>query len=139
MRIEDYEAQEIADFLLNIENPEEDSEITEEALFNNYGIGLETFTEIVNKLFETLDLGTSPLTNEAFVGFSKGNQWLAKKSVNSQFIGAIINWCTDGSGEIEEGKRGYVKTITSGGKPKFDITITRPNEDYEEFEESEEN
>ena len=126
MKIEEFEAQEIADFLLNIENPEEDSEITEEALYIHYGIGIETFTEIVNKLFETLDLSLSPLTNKAYIGFSKGNQWMAKKKINSKFIHALIHWCTDGLGKIEEGKKGYVKTITIGGKPVFDITISHP-------------
>jgi hypothetical protein len=126
MKIEEFEAQEIADFLLNIENPEEDSEITEEALDIHYGIGIETFTEIVNKLFETLDLSLSPLTNEAYIGFSKGNQWMAKKKIDSKFINALIHWCTDGLGKIEEGKKGYVKTITNGGKPEFDITISHP-------------
>jgi hypothetical protein len=81
---------------------------------------------IVNKLFETLDLSLSPLTNEAYIGFSKGNQWMAKKKIDSKFINALIHWCTDGLGKIEEGKKGYVKTITNGGKPEFDIIISHP-------------
>lgn len=126
MRIEDFEAQEIADFLLNTNNPEEDSEISETALFDNYGIGLDTFTEILNKLFETLDLSLSPLTNEAYIGFSKGNQWMAKKKIDSKFISAVIHWCTDGECKLPKSSKGFIKTITANGKPEFDITISHP-------------
>lgn len=118
------EAQEIADVLLKIENPDEDYATTENALAEKWNIDLDTFQEIANGIFQMIDFGMSPLTQTAFVGISKGNEWLAKKSVNQQFIHALINWATEGE-EIPEGSKGFKRTITKSGKPEFDIAITK--------------
>lgn len=122
------EAKEIADILTNTENPDEDYAITENALAEKWDIDTDTFHEIANGIFQMIDFGMSPLTQTPFVGISKGNMWLAKKEVNQQFIHALINWATEGE-DIPEGSKGFVRTITSGGKPKFDITISRPKLD----------
>ena len=119
------EAKEIADVLTKTENPDEDYSITENALADKYNISLEDFHEIVDGIFRMIDFGISPLTQTPFVGISKGNEWLAKKEVNQQFIHVLINWATEGE-DIPEGSKGFVRTITSGGKPEFDITISRP-------------
>jgi hypothetical protein len=124
------EAKEIADVLTKTENPDEDYSITENALADKYNISLEDFHEIVDGIFRMIDFGISPLTQTPFVGISKGNEWLAKKEVNQQFIHALINWATEGE-DIPEGSKGFVRTITSGGKPEFDITISRPKPDVE--------
>ena len=124
------EAKEIADVLTKTDNPDEDYSITENALADKYNISLEDFHEIVDGIFRMIDFGISPLTQTPFVGISKGNEWLAKKEVNQQFIHALINWATEGEG-IPEGSKGFVRTITSGGKPEFDITISRPKPDVE--------
>jgi hypothetical protein len=119
------EAQEIADVILQIENTEEDSDVTEDALAEKWNIDLDTFQEIANSIFQMMDFGLSPLTNTPFVGISKGNMWLAKKEVEQQFIHGMISWATDGKCSIPEGSEGCVKTISSGGKPEFDITISK--------------
>lgn len=124
------EAKEIADVLTKTKNPDEDYSITENALADKYNISLEDFHEIVDGVFQMIDFGISPLTQTPFVGISKGNMWLAKKEVNQQFIHALINWATEGE-DIPEGSKGFVRTITSGGKPEFDITISRPKPDVE--------
>ena len=124
------EAKEIADVLTKTQNPEEDYSITENALADKYNISLEDFHEIVDGIFRMIDFGISPLTQTPFVGISKGNEWLAKKEVNQQFIHALINWATEGE-DIPEGSKGFVRTITSGGKPEFDITISRPKPNVE--------
>lgn len=124
------EAKEIADVLTKTENPEEDYSITENALADKYNISLEDFHEIVDGVFRMIDFGISPLTQTPFVGISKGNEWLAKKEVNQQFIHALINWATEGE-DIPEGSKGFVRTITSGGKPEYDITISRPKSNVE--------
>lgn len=124
------EAKEIADVLTKTENPDEDYSITENALADKYNISLEDFHEIVDGIFRMIDFGISPLTQTPFVGISKGNEWLAKKEVNQQFIHALINWATEGE-DIPEGSKGFVRTITSGGKPEFDITISRPKPIFE--------
>ena len=124
------EAKEIADVLTKTDNPDEGYSITENALADKYNISLEDFHEIVDGIFRMIDFGISPLTQTPFVGISKGNEWLAKKEVNQQFIHALINWATEGE-DIPEGSKGFVRTITSGGKPEFDITISRPKPNVE--------
>ncbi len=124
------EAKEIADVLTKTENPDEDYSITENALADKYNISLEDFHEIVDGIFRMIDFGISPLTQTPFVGISKGNEWLAKKEVNQQFIHALINWATGGE-DIPEGSKGFVRTIISGDKPEFDITISRPKPNVE--------
>ena len=119
------EAKEIADVLTKTENPDEDYSITENALADKYNISLEDFHEIVDGIFRMINFGISPLTQTPFVGISKGNEWLAKKEVNQQFIHALINWCTEGE-KIPEKSKGFVRTITLKGKPEYDITISRP-------------
>lgn len=124
------EAKEIADVLTKTENTDDDYSITENALADKYNISLEDFHEIMNGIFKMIDFGISPLTQTPFVGISKGNMWLAKKEVNQQFIHALINWATEGI-DIPEGSKGFVRTITSGGKPEFDIAISRPKPNVE--------
>ena len=117
------EAQEIADYLLEIENPAEDNDITENALAEKWNIDLDTFQEIANGIFKMIDFGMSPITQTAYVGISKGNEWLAKKEVDQQFISAVINWCTEGE-KIPKETNGRIRTITKEGKPEFDIQIS---------------
>ena len=124
------EAKEIADILTNTENPDEDYSVTENALFEKWGIDCGTFEEIANGIFQMIDFGISPLTQTPYVGISKGNEWLAKKEVNQQFIHAIINWATEGE-EIPKESKGFIRTITLGGKPEYDIKISRPKVDTE--------
>ena len=119
------EAKEIAQFIFQIEESEYDYEITDTAVYDNFGVDLEGFHEIVNALFKILDFGISPLTQTAFIGFSKGNEWLVKKEVNQKFIHALINWATEGE-EIPADKKGFIRTITLNGKPEYDIQISRP-------------
>lgn len=119
------EAKEIADILTEVENPDEDYSISENAVAEKWNISLDDFHEIADGIFRMIDFGISPLTQTPYVGISKGNTWLAKKEVNQQFIHALINWATEGE-EITEGCKGFVRTITSGGKPEYNISISRP-------------
>ncbi len=119
------EAKEIAAVITNTENPDEDYAITENALVEKWGIDMDIFHEIADSIFGIIDFGISPLTQTPYVGISKGNEWLAKKEVDQQFIHALINWATEGE-DIPVDSNGFVRTITIGGKPEFDITISRP-------------
>ena len=119
------EAQEIADVLLKLENPDEDYATTENALAEKWNIDLDTFQEIANGIFQMIDFGMSPLTQTAYVGISKDKrEWIAKKECDQQFISAIINWATEGE-EIPKDSKGFVRTITKGKEPEFDITISK--------------
>lgn len=79
VKLDQDEAKEIADVLTNIENPDEDYAITENALVEKWGIDTDTFHEIADGIFQMIDFGISPLTQSPFVGISKGNEWIAKK------------------------------------------------------------
>lgn len=119
------EAKELAEFLLKIENPNDDYDTVENALCDKWNIDLGTFEEIANGIFKTLDFGLSPITNTAFVGFSTGNMWISKKEVDQQFIAGLIHWCTEGE-EFPKNSKGFLKTITKNGKPEFEIVIRHP-------------
>lgn len=131
------EAKEIADVLTETENPDEDYSITEIALADKYGISLEDFHEIMNGIFQMIDFGISPLTQTSFVGISKGNQWLAKKEVDQQFIHAIIEWATQGE-DITKPGTGFKREITVNSNKTIDAyskTATTPcNCDNDECE-----
>ena len=119
------EAKEIADILTKTENPDEDYSITENALAEKYGISLEDFHEIVDSIFQMIDFGISPLTQTAFVGISKGNEWIAKKEVDQQFIHAIIEWATEGE-DITKPGTGFMREISVNGEIEYEITIKKP-------------
>jgi|SRR5690554_4372278 len=119
------EAQELADTILNVHNPDEDYTTTENTLFEAWEIDLDTFQEIANAIFQTVDFGISPLTQTPYVGFSKDKkEWIAKKEVNQQFIHALIEWCTEGE-KIPKESKGFIRTITKNNKPEFEIIIRR--------------
>lgn len=126
IRLDWEEAKEIADIITNTENPDSDYAITETALVDKWSIDMDTFHEIAESIFKLLDFGISPLTQTPFVGIANGNVWLAKKEVNQQFIHAIINWATEGE-EIPEESKGFLRTITLGGKPEYNISISKPD------------
>lgn len=120
----DYDdTKEIARALLKLKE-EADYETIDNALHEKWGIDDESLQEILNRVFDILDFSISPLTQTAYVGIAEDQTWLAKKEVNQQFIAALINWCTEGE-EIPEGTKGFERTITSNGKPKYKITIEK--------------
>jgi hypothetical protein len=120
------EAQEIADHLLKIDNPESDYDITENALADKWNIDVDSFTEIINGLFQMIDFGISPLTFTVNTGFTTGEKWIGKKESQNKFLQAIILWCTEGD-DIPEDHKGFIRTIKSSyGEFQYDITISRP-------------
>lgn len=124
-KLDYFEAAEIADVLLKIENTDEDIEITENELAERWNISLEDFHEIANGIFQMIDFGMSPITQTPYVGISKNKrEWLVKKEVDQQFIAAMINWATEGE-NITEGIEGFARTITKSGVPEFDIIIKK--------------
>jgi hypothetical protein len=125
-KIDYYEAYEIACEILGVEPDEdENTEKCEELLSEKWGISLEAFHEIMICVFKMTKFGMSPLTQTPYIGIAKSDMWLVKKEVTQEFIAALIEWCTEGE-KIPKGKKGFVRTITKGGKHEYDITITRP-------------
>jgi hypothetical protein len=119
-----YETKQIADFITKTENSDEDYSITENALADKWGIDLDIFHEIANKIFKMIDFSTSPITQVPYVGISSGSFWFAKRPVNQQFINAIINWATEGEDIHEKGK-GFKRVITLNNEPEYEITIKK--------------
>lgn len=129
-KIDYHEAAEIANEIMQINNPEEDIDITEEALADKYNISLEDFHTIVQKIFNMMDFGLSPLTQTPYVGISEGNRWIVNKDVNQQFIASLISWATEGN-DLAAGE-GYARTITCNGQPEYTITIRKADPDAKE-------
>lgn len=127
VKIDYMDAQEIADCITGIENDDLDMSITENAICEKFDCRFEAFHEIVEAIFERIDFGLSPLTQEAYVGIADKDKsmWHVKKEVNQQFIAGLINWATEGEKVPKNGK-GFMRTISKGNKPEFEITIRRP-------------
>ncbi len=123
-KIDWMDAQELADTILKTENMDSDVEITENALIAKWGIDLEIFQEIVQALFDRMDMGVSMLTNTAHIGFTDGLGWIIKKDFMNQFIAQVVGWLTEGK-DISDDIKGFAKVITVNGEPKYEISITK--------------
>lgn len=137
-KIEWLQAQEIAEFIFKIEESDDNSDKVDEQLAEKWGIDIDIFQEIAQKLFEMIDFGVSPLTDTPMIGFSTGQEWVERKDITSQFINGLIQWMTEGE-EFTDETKGFTRLITSGGKPEFEITISRAvieddNSDLPKFE-----
>lgn len=124
-KVEVLDAEELASFICGIES--EDSDEIDKALFDKFEISFDKFHELLSALMPALCLGISPLTEKAYIGFSKDEKghgvWLVKKEVDGQFIAAVIGWL---GGPIQKGSKGFERVITANGKPEYKIAITTP-------------
>jgi hypothetical protein len=75
-----FAVEELACQILGVDYDEIDADtsIIEEELYNEFGIDLDIFGDIISRLLPLVDVGTSPLTEEKYKGFSNGNIWLIK-------------------------------------------------------------
>ena len=83
----EFDTEELACKIVGLDYDEidADTEIIEEKLYDEFGIDLEIFTRLINKLTPLIDVGKSPLTNELFKGFSNQNGlWLLKMRVDKK-------------------------------------------------------
>ncbi len=70
---------------LNYDEIDADTSKIENELYEQFGIDLEIFTILINKLTPLIDIGTSPLTKERFKGFSnQKGMWLLKMRVEEK-------------------------------------------------------
>lgn len=125
--IDSLDAEMVAAAICGIES--EETEEIDEALFDKFNIDLQQFQGILEALFDRIDLGISPLTESAMIGFSekKGNRgtWLAKKEITGEFISTVLQWL--GADEIKPGERGMKREVTNDGKIEYIITVTGPD------------
>lgn len=100
-------------------------EEVETALYDKFEIDIDMFRALIQKLYERLNLGFSDLSLNAYVGFGNEFMWLLKKDVTNEFIGCVIQFLLDG-GEYNENGNGFSKIVTNGGKPEWNLFITKP-------------
>ena len=69
MKVDDFAAIEVAAHILGFEDDYSDEQI-ENALQDQYNIGIEQFASLLEKLLPMIDVGTSQLTGKRYKGFS---------------------------------------------------------------------
>lgn len=69
---------------LDYDSIDADEDIIDNKLIEEFGCGLEEFTEIVSRLLPLIDVGESPISKKIYKGFSNIEQgcWLTKMEVN---------------------------------------------------------
>ena len=109
------ETLEIASVVCGID-PNSDLDTVEEALAEKFEIHPVKFEEILQQLFDHIDFGVSPLTQEAFIGFTREEKnelkaWMLKKECKQEFIHSVIGWISEGKKLTEEKPELVVKII----------------------------
>lgn len=68
---------------LDYDEIDADTEIINEKLYEELNLDLENFTEIISRLLPLIDVGSSPLTQKRYKGFSdvEKQMWLVKTVV----------------------------------------------------------
>jgi len=112
---------ELAANLCGLDAEASETEI-ESALFVKFNTNPEEFENLINKLFQLMDYGVSPLTSTPYVGFGTGKEWLLKKEIDvGNFISNLIQWITDG----DEPTKGFVKPITEKGIVTYNLYLVK--------------
>lgn len=111
---------EILSYVLDLEGNEED-DVMENALADKYNISIDDFQEIVQKLYDAIDISCSQLTGSLQMGFGDGALWMAKKDITSKFINVLIQWM----GPATDEKPKWERVITKEGKPDFRIVMEK--------------
>ena len=121
-RIDSFEIEELAADICGVEDYDDISDI----LYEKHEIDYEQFEKIVQLLFDRINVGVSPLTNEVYIGFTSKEHpvWMAKKEYTSEFIGYVIQWATEHT-PLKPGE-GFEKEITSEGEVEYTIQIRKP-------------
>lgn len=108
---------------IDMDNDDDYETKIDEYLDSEFSIDTTVFTQIVNKLFEKLTIGISPLTNMPSVGITSAdnrNLWIFRTQLNqSDFIASVLTFITDGTPPKPE--EAFQKDITAGGKLEYRI------------------
>ena len=79
MRINWFDAEELVRGMDNLD----DSVDIEDHLAEKYGLGLDEFCTIINKLLPLVIVGKSPLTGQIFRGFGKDGVFFLKEPIST--------------------------------------------------------
>ena len=84
-KISTLETEELACYITGLDYDEidADEEIIDEKLQEEFGCNLQQFTHIIQRLLPMIDVGSSPLTQKRYKGFSDVEKhiWLVKTEV----------------------------------------------------------
>lgn len=126
-KINSLDIYEILYVVLEMNGDEEDDEVENE-LVDKYNISIVDFQEIVQKLYDCIDIVYSDLTENIYLGFADSALWMVKKEYTYRFINVLIEWM--GSPTLKEPK--YERIITKEGKPDYRVVLEKlpENETY---------
>lgn len=109
---------------LDYDDVTDSSEIWE-ALYDKYSLDSDSFELLFNNLMDLLTFGISPVTQIAYVGLSKNDDWLFTKAIpKSLFIQNLLLWITKGS-ELPSDKKIVSVDILVEGEPLYEIQLTK--------------
>lgn len=116
------EAEELAKLILGCE------ENVEEKLIEEYCIDFIILESLVDKIIPLLHLGISPLTNKTFIGIvdPKKSAWIVKREFEDM-PDTVVAWLTEG--EVLPKDKKFLKEITLGGVPEYDIIIAHSKQE----------
>lgn len=138
-KIDWIEAYEVAAVLCGID-PDSNADAVEEALANKFEIEPEYFETILQQLFKHLDFGVSPITNQAYVGFTREDTdldnmkcWMIKKDCKQEFIHSVIGWISENK-KLSDEQPELVRTITINGKPTYEVVLRNSTPEIQKSE-----
>ncbi len=86
-RVSSLDVEELACHILELDYDEIDADtsVIEEKLYEEFGCDLDQFTHIIQRLLPMVDVGSSPLTQKRYKGFSDREKgiWFVKMEVGS--------------------------------------------------------
>ena len=87
VKVNSFDIEELACYItgLNYDEIDADTDIIDEKIIEEFGCDLQQFTCIIQRLLPMIDVGSSPLTNKRYKGFSNTEKgvWFVKMDIGS--------------------------------------------------------
>lgn len=115
------ELEELANNLIGYD---EDTDQDKDSLaIEKYFVDYDELLIILKDVTSKVDIGISPLTSEAYIGFSDKENgqgiWLAKIKCTN-FVNCVLEWL--GASDADDYNGGY-RDVLHDGKPEFRISV----------------
>lgn len=122
--MKDFTLSELEELANNLIGYDEDSDQDQDDLaIEKYDCAYHDLMNILTDVSSKVDIGISPLTSEAYIGFSdkeNGNGiWLAKRKCTN-FVNNVLEWL--GASNADDFNGGY-RDVLHEGKPEFRISV----------------